>query len=195
MPPFGAVPSVRRTGSSRHAEWYTRAETSGWHFRRRSVPAGHRVRHYWNFTPALAANQHHSRLLAPARQLGCRRDQRLLPWRVTAGLRPRVIVRVPRPAANQLRGKLRTGVRLSAWHTAPPDIRSRSDRASGHFNRPPPAVCLIFPGPRPRRLGTDYRRGAGLIFHDFGIRRQGPRPRRLGTDYRPAVLRSPTRCG
>ena len=38
MPPFGAVPSVRRTGSSRHAEWYTRAETSGWHFRRRSVP-------------------------------------------------------------------------------------------------------------------------------------------------------------
>ena len=39
----------------------------------------HRVRHYWNLTPALAATQHHSRLLAPARQLVCRRDQRLLP--------------------------------------------------------------------------------------------------------------------
>ena len=72
---------------------------------------------------------------------------------------------------------------------------ARSDRARGYFNMATGAVCLIFPGPRPRRLGTDYRRGAGLIFHDFGIRWQGTRPRRLGTDYRPAVLRRPPHVG
>ena len=68
----------------------------------------HRVRRYWNLTPALAATQHHSRLLAPARQLGCRRDQRLLPRRVVTRLCPRVIVRVSRQVATPFRGKLQT---------------------------------------------------------------------------------------
>ena len=63
----------------------------------------HRVRHYWNFTPALAATQHHSRLLAPARQLVCRRDQRLLPRRVVTQSCPRVIVRDHSRVATLLR--------------------------------------------------------------------------------------------
>ena len=39
-------------------------------------------------TPALAATQHRPRLLAPARQLVCRRDQRLLPRRVGTPIAP-----------------------------------------------------------------------------------------------------------
>ena len=51
-----------------------------------------------------------------------------------------------------------------------------------------------FPGPRPRRLGTDYRRGAGFIFHHFGIRWQNA-PAPVGYGLQAAVLRWPTRCG
>ena len=132
----GLGPAIRRTGTPRHAGWYTRAETSGWHFRRRSVPdLALKVRHYWNLAPALAANQHHPRLLAPSRQLGCRQDQRLLPWRVKAPSCPRVIVRVSQhraPSVSIPEENCKPGVRLSAWHTAPPDVSLRSDHPYGY---------------------------------------------------------------
>ena len=153
----------------------------------------HRVRHYWNFTPALAANQHHSRLLAPARQLGCRRDQRRLPWRVTAGLRPRVIVRVPRPATNQLRGKLRTGVRLSAWHTAPPDIRSRSDRASGYFDMATKERYASFSRTSTAPVGYGLQARCGTHFSRFWdpLAGNAPAPIGYGLQARCAAISHP----
>ena len=75
-------------------------------------------------TSPLAATQHRPRLLAPARQLVRRRDQRLLPRRVfnpdraresSFGYRSPVI-------KNPFRKNYKPGIRPSAWHTAPPDV-------------------------------------------------------------------------
>ena len=87
----------------------------------------HRVRHYWNLTPALAATQHHSRLLAPARQLVRRRDQRLLPRRVVTRSCPRVIVRDHRRVATLLR---RNGANQVSSY--PRGIRPRQTSVCAH---------------------------------------------------------------
>ena len=50
----------------------------------------------------LAATQHHLRLLTPEGELGCQRDQRLLPKRVDTRLCPRFIALVPRLVATCL---------------------------------------------------------------------------------------------
>ena len=67
----GLGPASGELGLSSLAEEYTRAEVSGKHVRQRSIPEGLAD---WKFTSALATPQHPSRLSAPARQLGCRRD-------------------------------------------------------------------------------------------------------------------------
>ena len=75
-------------------------------------------------TSPLAATQHRPRLLAPARQLVRRRDQRLLPRRVfnqiaPASHRSGTAVRSERIHSG---GNYKPGIQPSAWNTAPPDI-------------------------------------------------------------------------
>ena len=75
----------------------------------------------------IAATQHHSRLRAPARQLGCRRDQRLLPWRVISPIAPASHRSGSASSRNSTpEENCKPGVQLSAWNTAPPDISLRA---------------------------------------------------------------------
>ena len=74
----------------------------------------------------IAATQRPPRLLAPARQLGCRRDQRLLPRRVDEPIVPASHRPGSRLFATPFRGQCKPGIQLSAWHTAPPNISLRA---------------------------------------------------------------------
>ena len=75
----------------------------------------------------IAATQHHSRLRAPARQLGCRRDQRLLPWRVISPIAPASHRSGSASGHSSIpKENCKPGVSSdSAWHTAPTDISLR----------------------------------------------------------------------
>ena len=77
----GLVSAIRRAEVLRHAEWYRELSTT-------VGTAGNDPSQTWQesaitgiCTSPLAATQHHPRLLAPARQLVRRRDQRLRPRR------------------------------------------------------------------------------------------------------------------
>ena len=72
--------------------------------------------------------EHHSRLRAPARQLGCRRDQRLLPWRVVSPIAPASHRSGYASGHSSIPEECcKPGVSSdSAWHTAPTDISLRA---------------------------------------------------------------------
>ena len=87
-PLSGLVSAIRRAEVLRHAGQYRELSTPVGTAGNDPSQTWHRVRQDWNFAPALAATQHRPRLLAPARQLVCRRDQRLLPRRVGTPIAP-----------------------------------------------------------------------------------------------------------
>ena len=120
----GLVSAIRRAEVLRHAGQYRELSTPVGTAGNDPSQTWHRVRHYWNLTPALAATQHRPRLLAPARQLVCRRDQRLLPRQAfnqiaPASHRSGTAVRSERIHPG---GNYKPGIPPSAWHTAPLDV-------------------------------------------------------------------------
>ena len=126
-PLSGLGPAIRRTGTLRHAEWYTRAETSGWHFRRRSVPD------LALSPPLLEFDARSSRDSAPLASVGIRPATGMSTGLATSSLASRDTIV---PASHRSRsqssrdstpeGWCKPGVQLSAWNTAPPDISLRA---------------------------------------------------------------------